>query len=63
MKKKVVVILILTALIVAGGVVFAGPGEDSDKIQITKLKWETPHGKEGGDEGMFQCFNPGEDSD
>jgi hypothetical protein len=58
MKKKIVVILLLAALLVATGVVLAGPGEDSDIMKITVTKWDTPFGKEGGDEGIFLGLDP-----
>jgi hypothetical protein len=65
MKKKLVVILLLTALILSVGPVFSKPGEDSDGVGVTVdlLTWMTPAGKEGGDEGIFLCYSPGEDSD
>ncbi|MBU7043856.1 MAG: hypothetical protein HXS47_09725 [Theionarchaea archaeon] len=65
MKKKVVVILLITALILTAGPIFSLPGEDSDcaGVTIDLLTWMTPAGKEGGDEGIFLCYFPGEDSD
>ncbi len=65
MNKKLVAILLLTALLVAASAILAKPGEDSDCIRITinPSLWENPFGKEGGDEGVFLCFVSGEDSD
>ncbi len=65
MKKKIVVIFVLAALLVATSVIIAGAGEDSDRqdITITAFRWETPFGKEGGEEGIFNCCSAGEDSD
>ncbi len=65
MRKKILVILILAALLVATGAILAKPGEDSDCARITKyaLGWGNPLGKEGGDEGIFLGIKRGEDSD
>ncbi len=63
MRKKVVVILLIVGLLVATGAVLARPGEDSDGMGIIKMSsWKTPFGKEGGDEGVFLCVNPAEQS-
>ncbi|MGC1119547.1 MAG: hypothetical protein WBA22_00515 [Candidatus Methanofastidiosia archaeon] len=63
MRKKLVCILLLTALLVASGCVLISAGEDSDCSKITVTGWNNPFGKEGGDEGIFLCFISGEDSD
>jgi hypothetical protein len=71
MKQKIVVILLLTALLVATGAALAKPGEDSDRmgedsdrmgedsdrLRIVS-KWDTLFGKEGGDEGIFLSSVP-----
>lgn len=62
MKKKVVVILLLAALLVATGAALARPGEDSDRMEITVPNWDILLGKEGGDEGIFLCCDPAEQS-
>jgi hypothetical protein len=63
MRKKLVCILLLTALLVASSCVLISAGEDSDCSRIKVMGWNNPFGKEGGDEGIFLCFISGEDSD
>ena len=66
-NKKIIGIILLTALLVATGSVLVGAGEDSDcpGSSINVVGWETLFGKEGGDEGVFLCIIDitGEDSD
>ncbi|MGD2248389.1 MAG: hypothetical protein PVF58_08270 [Candidatus Methanofastidiosia archaeon] len=63
MNKKLICTLLLAVLLVSTAAVLATPGEDSDCLTITtNLGWETPLGKEGGDEGVFLGIC-GEDSD
>ena len=59
------VMFLLAAMLIAAGVVLAGPDDDVDtrKIAIDTLRWDTPHGKEGGEEGILNGFNPVDDSD
>ncbi len=65
MKQKIMVMFLVAAMLIAAGVVLARPSDNMGTWKTTTdaLRWDTPHGKEGGEEGILNGFNPVDDSD